>query len=107
MDQKILTKRERVFHCHDGNKFWFEKSSADGSTKFWVCSRRYTDECPARIHTKADRVIKEIHAHTHEAAPENLAVCSIRNEVKKRALETIEVCFVYILYSMLLSTAKH
>ena len=88
---EICTKRGKKFLVHEGHKFWFQKSSADGLREFWCCDKRDSTKCAVRVHSRDGQVVKTLHEHNHDSEPAEIEVTSIKNTIKNRAVNTIEL----------------
>lgn len=87
----LLTKRNKKFFQHEGRLYHFHKNSADNMTQFWHCSKKISENCPVRIHTRNGLLVKQLHLHACASSPTAVSVVRIRNEIKTRALSTQEV----------------
>lgn len=99
----LQTKRNREYFVHDGFKYVFDKGSKkDETVSFWRCEFKDTKDedgnktsCPVRIHVRDGEVINQLHVHTHESNPASIEVTRIRNDIKRRAVETQEVRYFF------------
>ena len=89
MIQDIQTKQQKQKFTHNGYLYVFDKhSKRDVSIKFWRCEKK--NECKARLHTRNDRVVKELNEHSHGASAALVEVALVQTLLKKRAIETQE-----------------
>jgi hypothetical protein len=90
------SQRGKSQAAFDGYLYTFDNfSKRDHTLKFWVCakySRGKDDSCPARLHTRGEQAVKvEQDRHNHDEDPALLEAKEIRNIIKQRAIETVEL----------------
>lgn len=93
MAAETFTKRDEEFFVENGYRYWFHKPSSDGLLRFWICAKKKSDNCPVRIHTSGNVVVKRLHEHNHASDPAGNEVQKLRNQIKSRAIETVEANF--------------
>uniref|UniRef100_A0A915DZS6 FLYWCH-type domain-containing protein n=1 Tax=Ditylenchus dipsaci TaxID=166011 RepID=A0A915DZS6_9BILA len=93
----VTSKRDQRKMTHNQFVFWKQKNSKDGERTFWVCIKK-EEGCNKRIHTSiaTGRVVKEMGIHSHEADPTAIQVAQFKTSLKRRAVDTMEVCFAII-----------
>ena len=95
----LFTERGHEKRVFEGFTFTFEKNSHDGRRSFWSCDHRVSDHCKARVHysIRTGALVKRINGHSHEADPSSINVMKIKQVIKTRAGETMEV-ITYFFY---------
>jgi len=89
----LLTERGHEFFVNDGYKYTLGHIwKSDASKATWRCEfKNGKTRCPAQITVQNNTVISRRHEHTHESNPAGIQVTQIRNTIKRRAVETVEV----------------
>ncbi|KAI1691104.1 FLYWCH zinc finger domain-containing protein [Ditylenchus destructor] len=85
----VKSKRAGDKLSHEGHLYWFSKKSS--RCDIWVCDRRKSERCPARIQTNMQKkVIRELHQHNHETNGARKFVHKVKQRLRDRAKDTVE-----------------
>ncbi len=93
MASTLSTKNGKIKVAHNGFMYTYDGKSKDGAKKFWRCDKRHLYLCKARLHTDltGGTVLLNMHEHNHGSDIVRVHVEKVKNTVKRRAIETLEV----------------